>query len=156
MIKPALRELSTALEELQVANEHLQTQVDELAAARWAAASVEKRLDEFANLVPVPCVWTDASGVIADGNEAACALLNISRPRLAGKPFMLFVTDREALFAALRTLAGGASSTVEADVVVRPRERRPRTLRLRGCRLQHDLRSVWFLLEPAAPVPALE
>jgi PAS domain-containing protein len=156
MIKPALRELSTALEELQVANEHLQTQVDELASARWSAASVEKRLDEFTNLVPLPCVWTDVAGVLADGNEAACALLNISKQRLAGKPFMLFVSDREALFAALRTLGEGGTPVVEVDVVVRPRERRPRKLRLRGCHLQHDLRCVWFLLEPALAVPAPE
>jgi PAS domain-containing protein len=152
VIRPALRELTTALEELQVANEHLQGQVDELASARWTAASAQQQLDEFANALPTPCLWTDITGVIADGNEAACALLNISKQRLGGKPLMLFVTDREALFAALRTLREGAAQTVEAEMVVRPRERRPRKLRLRGCRLQHDLRCVWFLQEPSAVV----
>jgi PAS domain-containing protein len=153
VVKPALRELSVALEELQVANEQLQAHVDAAAAARWSAAAIQRRLDEFACIVPTPCVWTDIAGVIEDGNEAACMLLNVSRQRLAGKPFMLFVTDREALFAAMRTLREGSASTVEAEMVVRPRERRPRRLRLVGHRLEHDARYAWFLQEPVvAPV----
>src|SRR3954447_20788104 len=47
VIKPALRELTGALEELQVANEHLQTQMDELSALRWTALDLQRRLDEF-------------------------------------------------------------------------------------------------------------
>jgi PAS domain-containing protein len=156
VIKPALRELATALEELQVANEHLQAQVDELAVLRWSAASVQQRLDEFADAVPTPCLWTDDAGVIADGNEAACSLLNISKQRLAGKPLMLFVTDRDALFSALRSLAEGSAQAVEADMIVRPRERRPRRLRLLGSRLVHDGRCVWFLQEPAAAPASAE
>jgi PAS domain-containing protein len=153
VIKPALRELTTALEELQVANEHLQAQVDELAALRWGATSVQQRFDEFADALPTPCLWTDVAGVIADGNEAACSLLNISKQRLSGKPLMLFVTDRDALFGALHSLGDGSTRTVEAEMIVRPRERRPRRLRVLGCRLEHDLRCVWFLQEPPAGAP---
>jgi PAS domain-containing protein len=149
VIKPALRELTAALEELQVANEHLQTQLDELGATRWTAVALQRRLDEFADAVPTACVWTDADGVIADANEAACTLLNISKPRVAGKPLMLFVTDREALFSSLGSLRDGPVRTVEADLMVRPRERRPRRLHVVGRRLDHDLRCLWFLQEPA-------
>jgi PAS domain-containing protein len=150
VIRPALRELTAALEELQVANEHLQAQVDELSALRWNTVALQRRLDEFADALPTPCVWTDIAGLIADGNEAACGLLNISKPRLAGKPLMLFVSDREALFSALHSLRDGSATTVEADMVVRPRERRPRRLRVLGKRLEQDLRCVWFLQEPPA------
>ena len=156
VIKPALRELTTALEELQVANDHLQSQVDELVALRWSAESVQRRLDEYAEAVPVPCLWTDDAGLIADGNKAACELLNISKQRLAGKPLMLFVTDRDRLFGALNRLADGSAQAVEADMVVRPRERRPRKLRVSGSRLEHDLRFVWFLQEPATPSASAE
>src|SRR6476620_10843736 len=76
VIKPALRELTMALEQLQ-------TQMDELSALRWSALDVQRRLDEFADAVPTPCVWTDVAGVIAEGNDAACALLNISKQRLS-------------------------------------------------------------------------
>ena len=156
VIKPALRELTTALEELQVANEHLQTQLDELGALRWNATGIQRRLDEFADVVPTPCVWTDVAGVIADGNQAACALFNISKQRLAGKPLMLFVTGRDALFSALHSLRDGTARAVEAEMTVRPRERRPRKLRVRGHRLEHDERCVWFFEEPSVPVPVLD
>jgi PAS domain-containing protein len=148
VIKPALKELTGALEELQVANEHLQSQVDELASARWKISTAEQRLEEFANTVPVPCLWTDAAGVIDDGNAAACALLNISRQRLPGKPLMLFITDRDALFAAIETLRrGGSAATVELDLTVRPRERRPRVARVTGHITEHDSRWTWFIQE---------
>jgi PAS domain-containing protein len=149
VIKPALRELTGALEELQVANEHLQTQVDELAALRWGALELQRRLDEFTDALPTACVWTDVAGVISDGNDAACVLLNISKQRLTGKPLMLFVSDRDALFGAVHSLRDGTAATVEAVMMVRPRERRPRRLRVIGRRLEHDLRCVWFLQEPA-------
>jgi PAS domain-containing protein len=155
VIKPALRELTAALEELQVANEHLQAQVDELATLRWGADEVQLRLNEFANVLPTPCLWTDVAGVISEGNDAACALLNISKPRIAGKPLMLFVTDRDALFGALRSLEG-STKTVEAEMVIRPRERRPRRLRVMGSRLEHDARCVWFLQEPATVIAPAE
>jgi PAS domain-containing protein len=157
VIKPALRELTAALEELQVANEHLQAQLEELTGARWDALNVQQRMDEFADIVPAACVWTDVAGVIEDGNQAACALLNISRQRLAGKPLMLFVTDRDALFAALHSLRDGTAASVEAEMVVRPRERRPRKLHVTGKRLEHDLRCVWFLQDtPPLPADTLE
>ena len=63
---------------------------------------------------------------------------------------MLFVSDRDALFGAVHSLRDGTAATVEAVMMVRPRERRPRRLRVIGRRLEHDLRCVWFLQEPAA------
>jgi PAS domain-containing protein len=154
VIKPALRELTTALEELQVANEHLQAQVDDVAQLRWAAQAAEQRLDEFADCVPLPCVWTDEAGVIQDGNKAACELLNISKPRLPGKPLMLFVTDRTVLFGALERLTNRLADGVEEEVTVRPRERRPKRMRISAKRLAHDARCLWILSEPATPLPA--
>jgi hypothetical protein len=41
-------------------------------------------------------------------------------------------------------------------MVVRPRERRPRKLRVSGSRVEHDLRFVWFLQEPAMPPTSAE
>jgi PAS domain-containing protein len=158
VVRPALKELSGALEELRVANEQLQSQVDELAAARWTSATAEQRLDEFVGMMPVPCVWTDTEGVIVDGNAAACSLLNISRQRLPGKPLILFITDRDPLFGAMQALRrSGPSAKVELDLTVRPRERRPRVLRVAGHTCSHDSRWVWFLQDagPAdSPAPS--
>ena len=67
---------------------------------------------------------------------------------------MLFVTDRAVLFAALRAVAElNGGSAVDVEVTVRPRERRPRKMQLRGRRLDHDTRCVWFLHEPHPAEP---
>ncbi len=147
--KAAIQELSTALEELQVANEALQTQVDELATIREEAMAAARALDEFTTAMPVAVLWTDRSGVIERGNDTASQLLNIGRHHLQGKPLMLFVTDRQILFGALRTLVESPGATsIDVEITVRPRERRPRKMQLSGRRLEHDPRCVWFLHEP--------
>jgi PAS domain-containing protein len=144
--KSALAELSTALEELQVANEALQNQLDELTSVRMTNQSVQRANDEFAQALPIAVVWTDRAGVIEKGNDAASQLLNIGRYHLQGKPLMLFITDRGPLFAALRSLCDAEGvPAVDIDITVRPRERRPRKMKLSGRRLQHDVRCVWFL-----------
>ncbi|MFL6280773.1 MAG: hypothetical protein ACJ731_11725 [Vicinamibacterales bacterium] len=144
-----MAELSTALEELQVANEALQTQVDELNSVRVNAEKAQRAMDEFAQAVPIAALWTDRAGVIDKGNDAASQLLNIGKHHLQGKPLMLFITDRGALFAALRSLCESEGvPAVDVDITVRPRERRPRRMKLCGRRLQHDTRCVWFIHEP--------
>jgi PAS domain-containing protein len=156
LTKTALAELSTALEELQVASEALQVQFNDLAAAREVASNTLHTLDEFANAMPMAVLWTDVGGVIDKGNDSASQLLNIGKHHLQGKPLMLFVTDRAVLFAALQSVCEENQPPVEVEVTVRPRERRPRKMRLRGRRLEHDARCVWFLHEPHAEVPVLD
>ena len=148
IVRSALEELSTALEELQVANEELQTQLDELNAIRLNSEHSQRAADEFAQALPIATLWTDRTGTIEKGNEPASQLLNIGRHHLQNKPLMLFITDRGALFSALRTLGEGEGvPAVDVEVTVRPRERRPRKMKLCGRRLPHDTRCVWFLHE---------
>jgi nitrogen fixation/metabolism regulation signal transduction histidine kinase len=155
--RAALQELSMALEELQVANEELQMQIEELTATRAESSSAQRAREEFANAVPIPVLWTNSAGVIEKGNEAASQLLNIGKHHLAGKPLMLFVMDRTALFGAVHSLCETATHpSVDIQITVRPRERRPRRMRLRGCRLEHEGQCVWFLHEPVAEVPVVE
>ncbi|HEU4936296.1 MAG TPA: PAS domain-containing protein [Vicinamibacterales bacterium] len=147
--KSALAELSTALEELQVANEALQSQLDELNATRGNIETVQRANEEFAQALPIAVVWTDRRGLIEKSNDAASQLLNIGKHHLPGKPLMLFITDRGLFFAALRSLCEADDvPAVDIDITVRPRERRPRRMKLCGRRLQHDdARCVWFLHE---------
>jgi len=152
LVRSALAELSTALEELQVANEALQVQIDDLASAREEASSHQRALDEFANAMPMAVLWTDIAGVIEKGNDAASQLLNIGKHHLNGKPLMLFVTDRTVLFAALRSVCELNGGPADVEVTVRPRERRPRKMQLRGRRLEHQARCVWFMYDSPAPV----
>jgi PAS domain-containing protein len=144
--KTALTELATALQDLQVANEALQSQLDELNSLRTSMEMAQHTMDEFAQAMPVAALWTDRAGVIEKGNDAASQLLNIGKHHLQNKSLMLFITDRSALFAALHSLCeADRVSAVDIEVTVRPRERRPRRMRLCGRRLQHDARCVWFL-----------
>jgi PAS domain-containing protein len=154
ILRSALAELSTALEELQVANEELQTQLEELNSIRLNAEHSQRAMDEFAQALPIAALWTDRAGTIERGNEPASQLLNIGRHHLQNKPLMLFITDRGALFAALRALCeGDGVPAVDVEITVRPRERRPRKMKLCGRRLPHDTRCVWFLHEmPAGSV----
>jgi nitrogen-specific signal transduction histidine kinase len=154
VVKPALKELSAAIEELQVANEQLSQHVTELAASRHDAAAMNARHGEFIDLVPLPCVWTDEQGAVHEANEATAALLNVAARRLAGKPLSLFVSDRPAFFDALGLLLSGRSQAVEIAVLVRPRERRPRHMRMTGHRLRHDQRLCWILRDDSSAVPA--
>jgi PAS domain-containing protein len=155
--RSALQELSTALEELQVANEALEGQLSELNEMRRQAQDAGRAMDEFAHTLPVAALWTDHAGIIEKGNEAASQLLNIGKHHLQGKALMLFVTDRGTLFTALRTLCEGEGvPAVDVEITLRPRERRPRRMKLSGHRLQHDTRCVWFLLETANQPSAIE
>jgi PAS domain-containing protein len=157
LAKSAIQELSTALEELQVANEALQNQVEEISGIRQQLSVAQTALDEFANVTPLAILWTDHAGVIETGNESASELLNIGKHHLQGKPLMLFVTDRTVLFTALRSLTETLSvPSVDVDITVRPRERRPRKMKLSGRRLEHDSRCVWFLHEIPPEKPTHE
>lgn len=148
--RSALQELSAALEELQVANEALETQLSELIERRGEAERVNAAMNEFAQALPVAVLWTDHAGIIEKGNETASHLLNIGKHHLSGKPLMLFITDRNTLFTALRTLCEGEGvPAVDVEITLRPRERRPRKMKLSGRRLHHELRCVWFLMDVA-------
>jgi PAS domain-containing protein len=144
--KAALEQLSSVVQDLQVASDALTTQLYELKEARLSTEKAQQAMEEFAQAVPIAALWTDRAGVIEKGNEAASQLLNIGRHHLHGKPLMLFITDRGALFGALRSLCEGeAVAAVDVEITVRPRERRPRRMKLCGRRLEHDARCVWFL-----------
>ena len=156
VVKPALKELSAAIEELQVANEQLTQHVNELASSRHDFAGTIARHEEFIDALPLPCIWTDDHGVVDQANEATAALLNVAARRLGGKPLSLFVADRSAFFDAISQLRGDGVQTFELAVQIRPRERRPRQMRLTGHRLRYDRRLCWILRDDTSAVPALE
>lgn len=144
VVKSALQELSTALEEVQVATDQLQSQLEELGDVRAELDRLRGEWNEFVDLLPVPCVWTTASGEIEQANPSAAALLNVSAQRLAGRPLMLFLAERTEFREALSALEQGLTRSVELKAVVRPRERKPRPVAISARRLGGD-RRCWFL-----------
>lgn len=153
VVRPALRELTDSLEELQVANDQLQEQILELAQAKASADAADRRFTELVQVLPCALVWTSQAGEITDANSAAAALLNVTRQHLIGRALVLFMGDRSAFQDAITQLAAGALSTVDLQVEVRPRERRLRAVTLCGRRLDGADHLCWFLLE-AQPASA--
>lgn len=145
VVRSALEELSAALDDVQVATEQLQALLDELATVRVELNAVREQHREFVDLVPVASVWTDATGEIAQANEAAAELLNVSAQRLVGRPLVLFMSDRTAFAEADTALSECVAATVRFEAVLRPRERRPRPVVVVGRSLKDDSRRCWFL-----------
>jgi len=148
LVRDALEELSTALEELRTANENLTEQANEIAGIRRRAEQEREDFQTLFTSMSIPCVFTDRAGRILDANPPASRLLNVGRQHLVAKPLILFFTDRDPLIAALEP---PAADQFEQRTVVRPRERRPREVLVRGIRLPDDDRWCWFLENPAEP-----
>jgi PAS domain-containing protein len=148
IVRDALEELSSALEELRTANEALVDQATEIAASRERDQGWRRDLQMlFANL-PLPCVFTDNAGHILDANPEASRLLNVGRQHLVGKALLLFLMERDRLMQALELPP--ESGQVQQVTVVRPRERRPREVLLKGTRFPDGERWCWFFDRPAA------
>lgn len=88
-------QLSTALEELQVAEEELRQQNEELQITRSLIEQERQRYQELFEFAPDSYIVTDANGQIQEVNQAAIALLNLPRTFLVGKPLAIFVDERE-------------------------------------------------------------
>jgi PAS domain-containing protein len=153
VVRSTVAELESALEELQVATEQLQAYVDELAAERYEADRARRRLAEFVDVLPIACLWTNVEGAIEGANPEAADLLNVSLQRLNGRPLMLFLADRQGFEQAISALNQGVSRAVTVEMMLRPRERRPRAVRITGRRLASHAQLCWFLTSMEGPVP---
>ena len=147
VVRVALRELSDALDQLQMVNEHLHEQVDQTTNLKSRMQEELTRTREFIDALPVSCIWTTEDGTILEANPAAADLLNVSAQHLTGRPLVLFTMERTRFSEALVSLKEGLTTVVELPAVLRPRERRARHVRLIGHRLTHDDRRCWFILE---------
>jgi PAS domain-containing protein len=143
ILKSALKELDMALEELKTASEQLYGMMDELAALRHAAELRERQFDELRQALPVPCILADDAGVIVAANLAASELLNVAERHLHGKPLLLFIGERDAFFNTINT-ARQVKETVKAEVIIRPRERKPRPMAVQLSQIENRSAWCWF------------
>jgi PAS domain-containing protein len=153
----SLRDVVTALlSEWNATIEHLRLaaeRVDEyqtwasLAEREYHALAVQT--DALFNLIPVACIRTNEAGIIVKTNDAAAALLATSPRHLVGRQLAYHVEDRDS-FSRLLTIAGKGERAVQADVTVRPRERRRLVVSLTG-RASDDGEIVWILDDRPSP-----
>jgi PAS domain S-box-containing protein len=108
LLRQALQETSTSLEELRVAEEELVAQSDQLELYRQELEDQRRRYLDLFDFAPDAYVVTDAFGKILEANQAAGRLFGLSVKHLVGKLLALFVadTDRGAFRTALTRLAG--------------------------------------------------
>lgn len=147
VVKTALHELDTALAELRRASEQLDELVDEVAELRADSNRVEAQFSEFRDALPVCCVLTDDTGLIAEANTAAGELLNVAPRHLTGKPLLLYVAQRDRFFTLLNA-ARLATEPARDELLVRPRERKPRVMTVHLEQLRQNNLMCWFFQEP--------
>ena len=149
LVRDALEELNSALEELRVANEALTEQATEVLRARDVGNESKRDLERLFSALPIPCLFTERDGRILDANPEASKLLNVGRQHLTGKPLLLFFMDRDRVMRGLESLPE-TGEFVEATII-RPRERRAREVLVRVVRLLTRDRCCWFLDRVPAP-----
>jgi PAS domain S-box-containing protein len=120
-------ELSTALEQLQVAQKELLQQNEELVTTRQALETQRQRYQELFDFAPDAYLVTDAQGTIQEANCAAAILLNISQPSLVGKVLGSFIPleERKAFRSRLKQLSNKIGSVQEWEVRLYPRNTEP-------------------------------
>ena len=91
LLEQSLAELSTSVEELQVAEAELLEQNQRLALAQTLAEEERRRYQDLFLTAPYGMVITNPRGVIQEANHAAAALLGLDVGNGRGKPLALFV-----------------------------------------------------------------
>jgi two-component system, OmpR family, sensor histidine kinase VicK len=95
LVEQAFEELQTSLEELRVAEESLFQQNVELLAAQEAIIAERRRYQELFDFAPDGYLVTTSSGLIQEGNQAVCRLLNMAHDELLNKPLPLFIAEEQ-------------------------------------------------------------
>ena len=105
--------------------------VRELAGSGMKSDGYRVKLDEQTALwsylfeeMPLPCVATDANGIISGANRAAGTMLNTSVKHLGARLLLHFAEDRDRFGQLLRGLPSDGSRH-RLSLVIRPRERAP-------------------------------
>ena len=129
-----VRRADVAPEVLDVVDQSLSLSdavVRELAGTGLQFDAYKVKLDEQTALwsylfdeMPLPCVETDASGIIFNANRAAATMLNTSVKHLGARLLMHFAEDRDRFGQLLRGLSLDGSRH-SSSLIIRPRERAP-------------------------------
>jgi PAS domain S-box-containing protein len=95
LVHDLLEELSAAVEELELSTEEIQAQNDALSAVEEQLDAEIRRYRDLFELAPDAYLVTDSRGVILECNRAASGQLNAPARFLQGKPFIVFVDQRD-------------------------------------------------------------
>jgi PAS domain-containing protein len=114
------------------------------ARAQEERDAVSTRRADLLETLPIPCVVTDARGVIVEGNREAALLMNTPVASLAGRDIHLYFTDRDVVQGIVASLRH-ANHSVDA-IRIKPREKLGKTCRLITHRVADAEMWRWFFL----------
>lgn len=145
-----LAELSTALEELRVAQEHIIENRRRMEELQTELTSQLAKYWELFDEMPDPYLVTRPDTTILEVNRAAAELFNVSQRFLAGKSLCVFICEDRARFLDESTRVAREKSTAELSVKLRPRERAPQTV---TARVRGDGTNLRWIFRHAATTP---
>lgn len=128
-MRESLTELSSSIEELQVATETLRKQNEELMAIRWQIAAERQYYQELFEYDPNCCLVTTKDGTIREVNQQASKLLNVSAKYLTNKSLAVFipVAQKSQYYNQLNQLRSGDISNATWQLDIMPRKQQPVT-----------------------------
>jgi PAS domain-containing protein len=118
----ALRQLTTLVGELLI---ELHRTEETCRVQRAELATLTDRRLDLLNTLPVPCLLTDADGLVVEANREAFSVLNSSERHLLGRPVVLWFKARDDATSFVRALRTG-SDTIRREMLLTPREHRAR------------------------------
>jgi PAS domain-containing protein len=123
---------------------------DECGELHRRLGAAETRREDLLDSLPVPCVLTDAAGIVIRLNQQAASTLNVSAQAASGHPILLMFDDREAARHRIERLP--SVDVAQWRARLRPRDRRPRpcTVVVHVAAGTRPPAWRWFLLESQA------
>ena len=147
LLSRTLAELSTALEEMRVAQEQLVENRTRMEQMQEELRRTNERYWQLFDEIPQPYVVTKTDSTILEVNKAGAELFNVSQRFLVGKVLSVFICEDRDGFRARIANAVQHKTASEFELKLRPRERAP--LRMIA-RVQGDEQSLRWLLRPVA------
>ena len=154
LLTRTLAELSTALEEMRVAQEQL---IESRTRAERLQEELRQQNERYWQLfdeLPQPYVVTRPDSTILEVNRAAAALFNVSQRFLVGKTLSVFVCEDRSGFLTRIGNASAQGNPMEFQFRLRPRERAPQLVSARVKGGEETLRWLLRAEEPGAIVEA--
>ncbi len=121
----SLQELSTALEELRVAQEQLVEGRNKLETVQAELLRERERYWQLFDEMPQAYVVTEPSSIITEVNRAGAQLFNVSQRFLVGKAMSVFVCEDRSRFLSDISRFAAEGGSAELALKLRPRERAP-------------------------------
>jgi PAS domain S-box-containing protein len=122
LLDKMLKDLSTTLEELDVAEEELREQSEVLEETRNELVREQERYEQLFEFAPDAYIVTDLHGGIQDANRTAVQLLNLEAQFLTRKPLVVFIAqEQRQTFREVMTNLHNAGSVPAQEFVLQPR-----------------------------------